>query len=331
MHGYGDVGVPKDIMNEGHMPRRVEISVAADMTDHIVQDLHGLDGVFGLQVQRGVSRMPPGDVVTVDVTNRGMPAVMRLLGDAGVGRTSAASFSTSEPVSVVASPASGVIVRDSSEAGWEEMDAVMAKNSNMTGNALLVMGTAGVLATIGIATNALHIVLGAMLIAPGFQPIVRAAAGMVSRSTTWRLGVAHLLQGYAVLAIAAAATAVFLQVLGKSALGGEASYLPAGVLISYWTSITIPGLVVTAAAGTAGAILIATDRAVLTAGVMVGLALVPGAAITGLAAASSDLELTGLGATRWLVEVVIVLITSLLVLSWKQARLHRRASLVQAD
>jgi uncharacterized membrane protein len=170
-----------------------------------------------------------------------------------------------------------------------------------------------------------------MLIAPGFQPIVRAAAGIVSRSTTWRLGVAHLLQGYAVLAIAAAATAVLLQALGKSALGSEASYLPAGVLISYWTSITIPGIVVTAAAGTAGAILIATDRAILTAGVMVGLALVPGAAITGLAAASGDVHLAGRGATRWLMEVAIVLIVSLLVLAWKQARLHRRPSLLQSD
>jgi hypothetical protein len=268
----------------------VEISVATDLTDRIVQDLSGFDGVFGLQVQQGVSRMPPGDVITVDATNRDMPAIMRLLGDAGVGRTSTASFSTSEPVGIVASSAARKIVRDSSEAGWEEMDAIMAKNSNMTGNALLVMGIAGILATIGIATNALHIVVGVMLIAPGFQPIVRAAAGIVSRSSTWRL-----------------------------------------VLISCWTSIMIPGLVVTAAAGTAGAILIATDRAVLTAGVMVGLALVPGAAITGLAAASGDLELTERGATHWLVEVVIILITSLLVLSWKQARLHRRASLVRAD
>jgi hypothetical protein len=254
------------------MPRRVEISVNAEMTERIVQDISGLAGVIGVQVQQGVSRMPPGDVVTVDVTNRGMPAVMRLLDEARVGRTSTTSFNTTEPVSIVASSAAAMIVRDTSEAGWEEMDAVMAKNSNMTGNALLVMGIAGILATIGIATNALHVVIGAMLIAPGFQPIVRTAAGIVSRSTTWRLGVEHLLQAYAALAIAAAATAVLLQALGKSALGSEASYLPAGVLISYWTSITVPGIVVAAAAGTAGAILIATDRAILTAGVMVGLA-----------------------------------------------------------
>jgi uncharacterized membrane protein len=93
----------------------------------------------------------------------------------------------------------------------------------------------------------------------------------------------------------------------------------------------MPGIVVSAAAATAGAVLIATDRAILTAGVMVGLALVPGAAITGLAAASGDIHLAGRGATRWLVEVAIVLIASLLVLSWKQARLHRRPSLMRPD
>jgi uncharacterized membrane protein len=91
----------------------------------------------------------------------------------------------------------------------------------------------------------------------------------------------------------------------------------------------VTGLIVTTAAGAAGAILIATDRAVLTAGVMVGLALVPGAAITGLAAASGEFGLAWSGALRWLVEVAIVMAASLVVLSWKRRSVHRRPALVQ--
>jgi uncharacterized membrane protein len=125
------------------------------------------------------------------------------------------------------------------------------------------------------------------------------------------------------------AAALLLQALGRSALGSEASYLPAGVLSSYWTSITAPGLVVTATASAAGAILIATDRAVLTAGVMVALALVPGAAIAGLATASGDLGLAASGALRWLLEVVIVLAASAIVLSRKKMSVHRPGTLTQ--
>lgn len=306
------------------MPKRVEVSADPDLTAKIAEDVSSLSGLIGLQVQTGTSRVPPGNVIIIDVTNRAKPTLLRMLAAHGVGQSSAASFSTSEPSSMVASSSAAAIAEDSSDASWEEMDAVMAKNSNMTASAMTVMGIAGVLATIGIATNALHVVVAAMLIAPGFQPIVRAAAAIVSRGRTWRLGIRHLLQGYVALAVGAAATALLLQAMGKSALGSEASYLPAGVLISYWTTLTVSGLIVTAVAGVAGAILIATDRAILTAGAMVGLALVPGAAITGLAAVAGNLELAANGAVRWSVEVAIVFVASLLVLTWKQRRVHRR-------
>jgi hypothetical protein len=311
------------------MPRRVELTVEPQRTDDLVQQISSLVGVIGVQVQRGASRVPSGDVIIVDVASRTLPALLHHLATERIGLTPGASFSTSEPGCIVASSSAAAIVSDSSEVGWEEMDAVMAKNSNMTVNALLVMGIAGVLATIGIATNALHIVIAAMLIAPGFQPIVRTALGIVASTSTWRLGLAHLLQGYGALALAAAVTALVLQGLGRPALGGEASYLPAGVLISYWTSVSVPSLIVTTVAGVAGAILIATDRAVLTAGVMVALALVPGAAIAGLAIASGEPGVAVSGAVRWVIEVGIVLVTSLLVLSWKRSRVHRRASLIQ--
>jgi len=40
-----------------------------------------------------------------------------------------------------------------------------------------------------------------------------------------------------------------------------------GDLVSYWTGITVPSLLVTLVAGVAGGVLVATNRAVLTAGV----------------------------------------------------------------
>jgi hypothetical protein len=306
------------------MPRRVEIAVQPQTTGPLVDAIAGLPGLLGLRVQQGVSRLPPGDVVTVEITNRGLHELVRLLDGHGVGSSPAGSYSTSEPVGIVSASSAAEIVTDSSEATWEEMEVVIGKNSNMTVNAFLVMSISGVLAVVGIATDALHLVLGAMLIAPGFQPIVRIALGVVSGGGAWRRGIAHTLQGYLTLVAGAAAAALLLQALGRSPLGTEGSYLPAGVLISYWTTIAVPSVIVSVVAAAAGAILIATDRAVLTAGVMVALALVPGAAITAIGLVAGEYAVAASGLVRWLMEVGVVLLVSLMVLQWKRSRLHRR-------
>jgi hypothetical protein len=78
----------------------------------------------------------------------------------------------------------------------------------------------------------------------------------------------------------------------------------------------------------AGALLIATNRAVLTAGVMVALALVPGATIGAAAAMEGELAMAASGAARRLIEVGVVLVTSALVFQWKQSRVHRRPAML---
>jgi hypothetical protein len=311
------------------MPRRVEISVPPTETDALVQRISDLPGLIGLRLQPGASRKPPGDVISLEITNRGLPELIRLLQQNDIGTTPSRSFTTSEPISVVSSSSASAISADVSDATWEEMEVVIGKNSNVTGSAAVVMAIAGALATIGIATNALHIVIGAMLIAPGFQPIVRIALGLVGRGRAWRHGAADLGRGYLSLAAGAVAAALMLRLIGESAIGTtESSYLPAGVLVSYWTTITLPSLMVTTVAGTAGALLVATNRAVLTAGVMVALALVPGATIAVTAAMEGELDMAARAAMRWVIEVGLVLLTSALVLQWKQHRFHRRSMML---
>lgn len=309
------------------MPRRIEITVPAGESERLADQLRESPGIIGIRVQKGIALDPEGDVITLDVVNRSLSDVALLLARAGVGSEPATSFTTSEPLSVVSSTRARQIAGDSSEATWEEMEVVIGKNSNMTANAVLVMAISGVLATVGIATDALHLVLGAMLIAPGFQPIVRIALGLVAEGRGWRLGIAHTLLGYGAVAAGAAATALFLIAVGTSPLGGEASYLAPGTLLSYWTTITPPAVLVTLVAGIAGAVLVASNRAVLTAGVMVALALVPGAAILGLALVAGEPRIAAAGALRWTMEVGLVLGASGVVLAWKRRSVQRRPSL----
>src|SRR5690606_12749644 len=92
------------------------------------------------------------------------------------------SLTTTEPVSTFTPGSIPAIVRDTSESTWEEMELLIGKESNMTINALLLMGISGILAALGLATKAVHFVIGAMAIAPGFEPIVRISLGTVAKS-----------------------------------------------------------------------------------------------------------------------------------------------------
>lgn len=306
------------------MPRQINVSLPSDSTDALVTLLQDTPGVTGIRVFKGASRIPSGDVVSLDAISRAIPGVAKRLTERGIGIDQHSSFSTSEPTSLVQRQSAEAIARDSSEYTWEEMQFVMAKESNMTANAMVVMLISGVLAAIGIATNALHIVIGAMLIAPGFEPIVRVALGVVGQGAAWRHGLLDIAKGYAALGVGAALTALILVALGKAPLEGDPSYLPAGVLVSYWTSISATSVIASVVAGVAGTILVATGRSVLTAGVMVALALIPGATITAMGLATGDFDIAAAGALRWAVDVAAVLSTAFAVLAWKRAAVHKR-------
>lgn len=116
-----------------------------------------------------------------------------------------------------------------------------------------------------------------------------------------------------------------LRLSGTAPLGAEEAYLQAGVLASYWTTITFPGLLATAVASIAGAVLLAANRSVLTAGVMIALALVPSAAIVGASLAIGDLSLAGQALLRWAADVAAVAVLSAAVFGWKRRTIHRRS------
>lgn len=307
------------------MLRVVQITVSPSRTDELLREVGRLPGLTGLRVQRGISLRPAGDVVSVEVINDGLAPLMRLLDRPG----SFAGFTTTEPASAVSSPdVTEAIARQRSEITWEEMEAVIGKESNMTVNGLALMTISGVFAAIGLATNALHVVMAAMLIAPGFEPITRIGLGIVAGSAGWRRGLAHTLRGYLALVLGAAVATILLRVLGVPVLETQASYLPGRALLNYWMTMSPASLLTATLASIAGAILVATGRSVLTAGVMVALALVPAAAMVGMGAAEADVNLLTQGVLRWLVEGALVALFAMAVFGWKRAFVHKRKSLL---
>ena len=307
------------------MARTINITSPFEKTDKILQELKGVDGLLELQVFRSVSVEPPGDVIKLTTPNSHLNEVMRLLDGYHLGKKSGISLSTSEPASFIPTKSSYGIERDQNEASWEEMEMTISNDSNTSINTLIIMFFSGSLATIGVATNELHIVIGGMLIAPGFMPISRIALGLAGRNPLWHFGIFDFLRGYLVLIIGAALTSLLLGALGMNPIEGSPAYYAIEKdLIRYWTTITKFSLLASAAASIAGALLIATRKSVFTSGVMIGLALVPTAAIVGMGSIAGDFTLAGKALLRFSLDIGLVLVLSFLTFLWCRFYFHKR-------
>jgi hypothetical protein len=303
--------------------RTVQLTVPTDRTERLVTDLREL-APTALRLHRGASLHPAGDVVELEVTNAGLRDVMRLADRHGLGQEDGVALSTVEPLSLV-SHGYTALSREEGGTSWEELELAMSQDSTMTGDRLIVMFVAGLIAAIGMVSGAIHVVVGAMIIAPGFQPFSRMVLGLVNRSRSWWGGAVDVTRAYAAVALGAAVAAGMSRALGATALdSGHDSYLGADDLVAYWSTITWPGVAVGASAAVCGGLLLAINRTVLTAGVMVALALVPTAALGPMALVAGDVALAGAAAVRFGVEAALVVAGSAVVFTFKRRQDRRQ-------
>lgn len=194
----------------------------------------------------------------------------------------------------------------------------------MTLNTKLVMFLAGLVASVGINSNSIHMVVGAMLIAPGFEPISRLALGLIAKHRDWKNGGVDILTGYGMLILGGIAGALFLMLLDKDVLPGSASYLQRGVLVEYWLNISTTSLFVSVLASLAGGIIIMTNKSLLTAGVMVALALIPAGALIGMGIVEGNFSQAWTAFLRLLMEIGIVAVFTGSIFLWKKISTHKR-------
>lgn len=301
------------------MPRTLTMTVPGAERPGLVARILEADGVASVSVQPGASVRPEGDIVTVLGTTAAVDGIIRSLADeAGLARF---SFSVAEPSAMAAPKTWETVEHESNEGLVEDMGALLRRDTNVSINFLGLMAMAGIVAAAGLISGTLHIVIGAMLIAPGFEPPVRAVYGAVfgSREEIGE-GCAALGAGYAALAVGAALTVGIAALVAPDSLTGLAEK----DLVAYWTSPSWSAPLIALAAAIGGAIVVTTRRTVFGAGVMVALALVPGATIAGMGLAVGSLGLALDGLLRFLLDVACVIVAAFVVLGAKRAFVHRR-------
>ena len=307
------------------MSRTVEVSLPSEHTANLLPKIQKLEGLIGLRVQKNISIKPRGDVLSFDLINSEVTNFLTILEEEGLLQHEDVSITTNRPTNVISKSHSHQILTESHESSWEDMLKNLLHESNMNLNTRILMFFSGLIAAIGISTNSLHIVVGAMLIAPGFEPISRFAMGLVSQHRDWRRGGTDTLIGYAVLILGAVAGAFMIRFLGKDLLPGSSTYLSAGALVEYWSTITATSVIVSIFASLAGGIIIMSNKSLLTAGVMVALALIPSASLTGMALVEGKYQLAANAALRLFMEIGIVAIFTGVIFLWKRLTTHKRS------
>jgi hypothetical protein len=304
------------------MSRSIQIAVPADTADIVLAQLEGMDGILGLARQRNASIDPPGDIVTVQTTNDALREVVEALAKMDVHGKG--TILTSELKSVVSPTHQHQIESESNETIWEEMALLLRQDTNVDSNFLALMFLAGAIAAVGLWVDKIHLVIGAMVIAPAFEPLLRIPFGLISGPRAMATkGLFSSIAGYLMLVIGAGLALLVLRYLDRDA----GAVLEARSWVNYWSSFSATSVFVSVLGAAAGGFVVSGLRSVLTTGVMVTLSLIPSMSIVGMAIANADLVLAGKGLARWLVDAGLVILMSALVLGLKQWLIHRRHSL----
>jgi hypothetical protein len=319
------------VEKEKTMARILTITSQGSVTDKLVEELKKKDKVLQVQLYRGASVQPPGDVIQVTLTSKQLGEIMRILDRYKLGQPDGISLSSSDPDGYIPTSPSVVLMRDTQESSWEEIEMTISKDSNTSLNIMIVMFFSGVITTLGLATNVIHIVIAGMLVAAGFMPISRIAVGLIAGYDTWKYGIIDFIKGYLLLMAGAAITTIILKNTGSNPLNGSAEYyVLTKQLSSYWTTITFPSILASFAAGIVGAVILATKKTIFASGVMIGLALIPSASIVGISAASAQWPTMMDAFVRFMTDVLIVFFCSVIIFAWVKYYSMKRNSAMRA-
>lgn len=303
------------------MARTVEVTVPIEKTEKLLDAIKGIDGVVGLTLQRNVSLNPPGDVMSLQVTNEATRDVFKTLENFKI--TEGGSIATSQLDSLISSPHQNAIDRESSETVWEEMLYLLLDQSNLALNFLLLMMCSGAMAAVGFWTNTLYIVLAGQVLGPHFEPLFRIPFGLITGRpiAAWR-GVLACICGFAMMALGAAVSLLVLR-----AIDPKSGILESRSWVQYFASMTHSSALLVAIAAGAGAFIILSQRPVLLTGVYLGLNLVPSMSLVGVGLVSGDLLLVKQAFISWVINAALVILVGALILGLKQAFEFRRRAL----
>ena len=283
-------------------------------SEQVAELLSAEPGVTNLIVLPGAARQPPGDVLLCDVAREAGNHVLGRLRGLGLERDGSIAVEyVDTALSRAARDAERAAPGHGSDAVvWEEIEARTSEESTLSWSYLAFLAIATVIAAIGVVTDQLILIVGAMVVGPEFGPLAGMCVALVQRRRRElvRSGQA-LLVGFAV----AIAATVLLSLLARvTGLIDPAMLDRTNPLTGFISHPDTFSFVVAFLAGAAGMLSLTTAKSGALIGVLISVTTVPAAGNAAVALALSHETTAGGAVLQLLVNLAGIVLAGVLTL-----------------
>lgn len=188
----------------------------------------------------------------------------------------------------------------------------VVKKAELTASYAVYMCTSGVLASVAMLTDSVPVLIGAMVVAPAFPPLVLVAFSVVAGQ--WRLALRGLGTALLGIVLAVVCTVLTTWLLNWTGVLAENTNLLANPLLEERVRPGWYSIVAAFAAGITGTVATLEDKLDTMIGTVAALALVPAGSAAGIALLSSDPMRALGGLVLLLINMGLIIACGILVL-----------------
>ena len=270
------------------------------------------------------ARRPRGDLIQCDVPREHASLLLAELRELGVEETGTITVETSESaLGQLAQRATRIARGAPADAVvWEEVEERTSESAELSGSFVAFMVLATLIAAVGILTDSLILIIGAMVVGPEFGPLAGVCVAVVQRRLPLaRRSLVALAVGFGVAIGATILGTLILRAVGTAPDELSAELHPATLFISEPSTWSV---IVALLAGVAGVLSLTTAKSGALIGVLISVTTIPAAANVGVAAAYGDWgEFTG-ALVQLVINVLSILVAGIATLALQRAAYRRR-------
>ena len=274
----------------------------------------------------GAARRPTGDAIICDVPREHASLVLAELRELGIEESGTISLETSESTLGQLARRATEIARGAPADAvvWEEVEERTSESAELSGSFVAFMVIATLIAAVGILTDSLILIIGAMVVGPEFGPVAGVCVAVVQRRLPLaRRSLVALGVGFGAAIGATVLGTLILRAVGTAPDELSAELHPATLFISEPSTWSV---IVALLAGVAGVLSLTTAKSGALIGVLISVTTIPAAANVGVAAAYADWgEFTG-ALVQLLINVLSILVAGIATLALQRAAYRRRAA-----
>ena len=285
----------------------LRIVVPNHQSGHTLDLLENTPSVCNLIYLERVARKPEGDVILCDVAREDASVIISDLRELEIDREGSIAIEEIDAqISEVAIQAEKAAAGLPSDAVvWEEVESRTQENVELSASFLAFMVVATLIAAVGILTDQLILIIGAMVVGPEFGPLAGFCVALVhKRGDLVRRSLTALMVGF-LLAIAACLLLTLL--LDATSLIPDDFSQDGHPFTEFISNPDHFSVIVAALAGIAGVLSLTSMKSGALVGVLISVTTIPAAANIGVAAALGDSEVAGAAAQLGINLAAIVL------------------------